>query len=198
MAFSILAGGGPVNGLTSVYIDTTVNITPTFTRRVTTHPIEGGGNINDHSYKENLEIDIEGIFAQHSLRMGEDTISPSGDRVRDAYQLLRGIHDRGELISVSSELEAYSNCLMTSLSFPRTSADGFVLPFSMRLEQLQIAETQTIQVSQALVDRAVTVVRASQKTPTDTTSPDASEQTISRAANVNRVLDGISSGIGGP
>lgn len=177
MAFTLIAGGsnrGLLQTPSVVHIDATTNITPRFSNQVTKHPVESGGTISDHAFQQNTEIDVTGCIVNYPINgSGEADFR----RVEDQYRLLRRIWSTREFTTIRSELEAYQNCILTSMSFPRTPQVGDSLEFNLTFEQVQVVSPpQSALVSDEIIDRILRPQKVGNKEIVDSESEGNSEQ----------------------
>lgn len=130
---------------TFLFTDCTTNINSTFTNTITQHPTERRRNITDHVFTHNNKFSITGRVTNSPITTYEENvIGLQGDRVQEAYTLLKGLRDDGTVFSVATGLETYTDCVVKQLTIPRTAQNSTVLDFSIEIEQLQIATTSTV------------------------------------------------------
>ena len=180
MALVLLTGGttrglsAPEDEILSAYaFDATVKLLPRFSSELTQHPVESGANINDHIITKNLVIDLEAVVSRNPIAPNQgvdfDTSVPalSDDlfvgndpedrgRINTAYKILVEAFKSKSVITVASELEVYTNCVITSLQFPRSAEVGDSLKVTAVLEQAQIVKSKFAPISLSLLDSATT------------------------------------------
>lgn len=171
----IIAGGGnrQQEGEQAIWIDTTVEITPSFSAGITEFPIESNSSITDHRYRKNPVIRVEGYIGGHPLRdpITNDTLyrdnlvdaevsSPeqprnlggvyasSNPRVQAGYDLLRRLEKSSEIVTLVAELERYDNCLLESATFPQTVEFSEALQVELVFRQVRIVETEAVTLTQ--------------------------------------------------
>lgn len=130
---------------TFIFTDCTTNINSVFSNTITQHPTERRRNVSDHVFAHNNKFSISGRVTNNPLTTFENNaITLEGDRVQQAYDLLKGLRDNGSIFSVATGLEVYADCVVSQLSIPRSAQNSSVLDFSIEIEQLQIATTSTV------------------------------------------------------
>ncbi|MDB4311877.1 hypothetical protein N9937_00465 [bacterium] len=180
----VLVTGGTTRGITSTdeaqltayAFDATVNFSPRRSAVISSHPIESGSNISDHTTVKNLTIDVEGIVGTSRLPRltgsgisgdvldlsdPEITRAASGppSRTHSVVAVLTKIFDQREIITVASEYEVFANCIVTALSFPKTAREGDSVKITMTLEQIQVVNPRFATMSTTLLDYATTTFR---------------------------------------
>lgn len=175
MAFTIIAGGS-TRGLQDssiVHIDAAVNVTPRLRNTVTAHPVEGGSNVSDHVFRQNTTIDVQGCIVNFPFRDAPDA---GLNRVREQYRQLSRLKELRQFVTIRTELETFTSCVITSLSFPRTAQVGDSLQFSITFEQLQIVQADEIIASSDLLDRILRPQKVGNKEAVDAETPGNSEE----------------------
>jgi hypothetical protein len=200
MAVTIIAGGNKLEGTISVYsLDATLTFTPRLSSTITKHPVETGSTITDHVFLNNTIIDVTGIITNSGaipvkggtasgVGLGDLIPSPTvsgtgGIRVQSAHDILVNIFNNRELITINSELQVYDNCIVTSLSLPRSPDIGDTLRIEMTLEQLQVVSSERLPVSSDLLD----AIAINQKKGTKTAS-DSDNEVGSKEARIVRTI----------
>lgn len=184
MPTALLVGGGPTGGLTPLVLDATTEVSPRYSNTVTSHPVETGSTITDHVFRNNTVISVRGVIANDSLgNRFQDTYNEN--RIQTVHDLLVQLRDEAQLITVSSELKIFPNCVISGLTTPRTAQVGDTLEVDITLEQIQVTESAFV-----LVEGLRPRVNRGTKTPTNTGNPSNSEDTNARGSRIERVLRG--------
>jgi hypothetical protein len=120
MAYTLIGDSGTVTfkPMTGVIDSEGVSIG----NKVTSNPIEGGGQINDHASPEPVKLDISGVVTD----------------MPDARATLEAMANNRDLLSYRGA-EAYDNLLITSLSISRSKDAGGESGFSFRLSLQQMS-----------------------------------------------------------
>lgn len=164
-------------GTVMVEFDTTIAENYTYDAAPTSSPIEDGSSITDHVVTAPLLLDLVGIKADTSLygqeallheasaiaasavlppfgviagaaavrgfRAQKGSASPS----QATYAQLVSIFQGAIPFTVRTKLGGYANMVIANLSAPRDVSVGTALIFTMRLAQLNIVSSQTLDVS---------------------------------------------------
>lgn len=152
---------------------------------VTDHPVESGVDITDHARERPEELTIEGIISDTPLNAAQaaranakagpslqpPTVAPLGrpGLAQAAYEELRRIKARRELITVTTKLHTYQNMMLVSLEVPRDGQSGDALRFTVRLRQVRVVSAQTASVS--LEPRGANQSKAGQKAKQTVAAP---------------------------
>jgi hypothetical protein len=214
MSFVIIASGGEGfrtldNTIPQVYnFDATVSLTSRRTANVTSHPVEGGSTASEHVVVSNTIVDLVGIIVQipmpkpyHEINRGNDVIEASRDgldldRIHAATDVLVKVFNDRELITISSEIDVFPNCIITSLNLPRTAEIGDTLRIEMTLEQLQIIQLETTEVSKEIFDSAAANKKIGGTSSVDSDNPDNSTTEKTVLSSVEKQLANFSGSLG--
>lgn len=145
-------------GIKSLICDATISISPTFSNIITQHAVEKSANITDHAYNRNPVIKVEGVISNHHIFEYEGSaITTDGDRVLEAYNLLKGWWKDRTRVTIVSHWESYEPCIVEQFSTNFSKESSEALVFTLVLQQLRTAEAQegfVTNVAQGLVDDA--------------------------------------------
>jgi hypothetical protein len=155
--FFLAGGSSGANGKV-ISLDVNTDVEGTFPVKVTSHPIEGGGNVSDHMIKENATFTIKGAvsnanFVESGNHLANNPMVPldAPNRSVKAFQELQKIRDRGILFTLLTSYGTFRNCAMTE--FKVTESSGFsgdsVLMVDIKIEQLRIFSSESIVVGVA-------------------------------------------------
>lgn len=132
MVLSLLFGKkyakSTVGGVT---LDATLSEDHEYNSRVTSFPVEDGGDISDHIIKEPERVQITGVVSDTPL-----AILSSFNRSIDAFNRLIQIYDNRERITVVTGIRVYTDMVMTSLQVPRNVQTGQSLNFVIELQKI--------------------------------------------------------------
>lgn len=176
-----LVGGGPVEDLTPLVFDATTSVVPNRSSTVTKHPVETGVTITDHIFRNNTTIQVEGYITNNAVAGIRDQYT--NDRTQTVYDLLTQLHRDRQLVAVSHRFEVFTDCAIVSLNLPDTPQLGGILHVTMTLEQLQVVESEFVQV-EGLQSR----VNVGQKTPVSSENPANSTEQTEELSRIERVL----------
>jgi len=110
----------------------------------TDNPVEVGVDVTDHARPMPRTFTMTGVVSDTPLVQG---LSAIPGRSLSAYKQLLELHDTPQLITVVTGLQTYTNLLMVALHAPRDAKTGHSVPFSASFKEVQIVESQTIQIA---------------------------------------------------
>lgn len=84
----------------------------------------------------------EDVLEEHAADVLQ--FSSAFDRVRDVYQELKDLQDQGQTFSLITSLRTRDNCVLSSLTAPRSADHGNSIEFVMSVTQIQKAESQIV------------------------------------------------------
>lgn len=180
MAITDLIFGSPVKAkIGAVTMDASVSETHVDEVEITEHPVEFGPDISDHIRKRPITLEISGIVTNTPLVFlaslfskspVDNDVLPSTDRVSRAYDTLRELQDKGELIKVVTSLREYENMAIQSIAIARDAANGQVLNATLSLRQVTLAKA--LSVDAPLIEEIGKGVKETVgKTPKESSSP---------------------------
>ena len=151
----------------AVTLDATLTEVHTSTAQATEHPVESGVDISDHIIQRPDEVDIAGVISNTPIEIVEriggilagGVSGPAGaasaafnpQRAEDAYEELRILKTTGTLITVVTPLRTYEQMAITSLVVNRDSATGDAVALSMRMKEVRLVESLTVDVDPAIL-----------------------------------------------
>ena len=113
----------------------------------TKYPIEGGSSRADNFVVEPKQLVLKGLVSNlHSFSRGMVQIDDK-TRIKEAWGRLRGLSDKGELVTVVTLLDNYENMLITKIDSTLSKDTGQSLFFTITLEETLIAETEIVQLA---------------------------------------------------
>jgi len=141
-----MSGFGPsfvlLSSIGDIEIDAVLSEEHIFDSDVTRNPVEDGTQYTDHTVLLPTVLQIEGRVSDTSLKYLDfvDLVSRSdrASRSREAFQKLVDMQNKKIPFSVYTGLSNYENMIFESLSFPRTSKDGFSIRFDAVMVELLI------------------------------------------------------------
>lgn len=155
-SFYVLAGGIN-NGNNYRFMDTSVggsfiifdsvnDISPHLSQTVTQYPIEGGATISDNVASRNDTITMTGVVSNCYMeeKVGNKFNYDSIKRVEQAVALLRKLKENKTLLTVCTEYEVWTNCVLTDCNYTQTPQTAEAIPFSLTFEKLRFAQTKYV------------------------------------------------------
>ena len=158
------------NEATSYFFDAVLKTEHVGTRRLTTHPIQTGSAITDHSYRipSTLTMEIGVSDAMDCYSEYFDWKKGYGERSVNAYQALAKLRDSGEPLDVTTRLYVYKNMVIESLSAIEEYKTRNELRATVRFTEIIIAEG--ISSSKESIDPQVHDMTGDQVKPTTSVS----------------------------
>lgn len=156
MALSLLFGRPILTKFSSevgeLVLDASLSESHQYTSEVTQFPVEDGSVITDHIQNKPDQVSINGFVTNTPIRsftevaQSVDLVRPIGvsGRTELALETLLNIHKLRVLVTIVTNLKAYKDMALTSLTIPRNAAIGDVLEFSADF-------VKVVKVSSALV-----------------------------------------------
>lgn len=155
-SFYILAGG--INngnnyrfmdssaGGSFIIFDSVNDISPHLSQTVTQYPIEGGATISDNVASRNDTITMTGIVSNCYMeeKVGNKFNYDSIKRVEQAVALLRKLKENKTLLTVCTEYEVWTNCVLTDCNYTQTPQTAESMPFQLTFEKLRFAQTKYV------------------------------------------------------
>jgi hypothetical protein len=166
---------------------------------VTQHAIETGADISDHYRAKLGEVSLDLMFTTAPLFVEVDVPE---NRPSDAYQALKALQRRADLVSLVTDLEVYEDCALLSVSAPRSAADGdsVTCATTWRITRRVSTETTTVpaDILRGLL-RASGKGKDSTRDQTSTPSPDVlAADAGAQVADMKRsILKGFKATLGG-
>lgn len=147
---SILATVPTLAKIEELELDASISEGHEYRNRVTTSPVEDGGEVTDHVQLEPFRLSMEGEITNSPIKFIETSsiarAGARGDRVNVALDILKRIRNNREAVTIVTGLQTYENMMITSLSIPRSGRIGQVLRFSSEWQQVTFASTEVVTV----------------------------------------------------
>lgn len=138
----------------SVELDASISEGHRSPAQVTTNPVEVGLNVTDHIRALPARLTIRGMVSNSPLGRPGLLLDPEPTRAEDAYQTLRDLQARGELLTVATTLRDYTSMALTAVNVDRSVETGDVVLMSIELVEVRIVTSQTV-----AIDPSVLVVK---------------------------------------
>ena len=170
VAIATSDSGAAVAQIASIIVDVTPTEIHTLDSEITHSPVEVGVDITDHIRPKPRTYSIQnGLVSECPIPsapgQAPDTTGPG-----QAYQSLVEIWENQALLTITTGIERYDNMAMTSAPVTRTAKDGNSLRFSATFEEIQIVQSQTVQIARAL-KKAQATSNIGKATPQPVTPP---------------------------
>lgn len=120
---------------------------------VTKHPVEKGAAVTDHIRPLPRSLRMEGLVSNTPVPKEAREKPDLEARAGTAYKQLMEIIDGGQLITVVTALNTYTNMAITSSSIPRNAQLGDVLQFSLALTQVRVVASKIVELKKTVTPR---------------------------------------------
>lgn len=185
-----------------VEIDASLTETHEASSEITSHPVEQGSAISDHSrpLPESVTLDclitntpfvgsgtriVEGAGGvKVTSATQEDAPRGAGQRGRDSYLRLLKLKDDGALLTLITSLRTYDSMAIESISAPRSTETFDAVRFSVKLKRIRIVTNRQTRVVTAKAKNA----QPKKKTGNQTTKPTTPEKSESELRKLGRTV----------
>jgi len=125
--------------------DSTVELNTQFKGSVSSHPVESGTRVTDHFTRENPAFTMRGVTSNAPVLLSEgNSVSSSGKRTQNMYDILKGMYKRGELFTLVSDLDSYGNCVIKNFGFTQNAQQAEALYVDLDIEQLRVVSSRRV------------------------------------------------------
>jgi hypothetical protein len=189
MMLSVVAVNYKLAKIEELELDASVSETHTFKNQVTSHPVEQGSMITDHSFLEPNSLQIEGFITNTPVL---ETSSPrvrlydSPDRVTEAFRILTRIREQKELVTIVTGLLVYGDMMLTNLVIPRNKTVGIdTLRFTADFIQIQFVKSATVSIDKIKDTQNAKnqAAKPQDKGSVDTSKANESQKTFAKSMN---------------
>lgn len=119
--------------------------------RVSDHPLQDGSTISEHVHQEMREVNIEGMFTNHSMRKLDevnevkfkdeyatsDVKTTVSNKALANFEKLKLLAKQRKPVRLVCSLEIYPRMVITSIDYDRDSKSGSSIRFTMTLRELK-------------------------------------------------------------
>jgi len=155
----------------------------------TKYPVEDGSSRTDNFVIEPKALILKGLVSDLQIPLIPVVSIANNNRSKEAWGRLEALLNSGELCSVITQLGIYENMMVVSVDSSVSRDTGRALNFTITLEEVLIAETETVQLAPAKLDG-----------PASTKGSDSNgglKQAEELSENDGTILKDIAAGIGG-
>lgn len=144
--------------IVKTYIDTSLgkfifdaymNVNHESTLAITSHPVQDGADVSDHSYMESQEVTFEiGMSDVMQNITGFDSFTGDNSRSVSAYKTLRKLQEQSIPIKIVTRLWTYENMLIENISAPDDKTTAYGLKATVSLKEILVANVRTVKISE--------------------------------------------------
>lgn len=146
---------------------------------VTSHPVETGSEVSDHIQPQPRTVTITSRESEAPLNIIDVRRNGGRNRVDDAKVFLTELYRSRRPVLLTTRLHTYPRMVATSITQSSSAGDGKSMPWSVTFKEIEIADSQSIQLA-ALAKKepppakgpASKTVEAGKKPPNPTTAPE--------------------------
>ena len=144
MAITVFLAGVK-SSVDSFICDATLEVSQTFSNKITSYAVDDRSNVSDHSFNENPTFTIRGVVSNHPITEYDSNIIGYGtDRVGDADKLLQQWwKDRTE-VTILTEFNDFNYCMLESYSASFTAQTSEVLEFEIKVQQIRKVSSSVV------------------------------------------------------
>lgn len=172
-----------ISGIVDLYPEENHSLKVTKTK----YPVEDGSSRTDNFVVEPKQLVLKGLVSDLQPLLGGLVTIPNDSRPKEAWGRIEELHNSGDLVSVVTIMAMYENMMVTAVDASVSRGTGKSLFFTITLDEVLIAETQTVDISDANVSG-----------PAETKASDAAGgQKQAGEPEDTTLLQDIVSGVGG-
>lgn len=149
--------GAPV---VKVVIDDSITLDASISERhssrleLTRHAIEEGDDPTDHARKLPDVLTLEGLFSNTPVSKAEseargNTAPGASGYAQEQEAKLRKVQSDRRAVTITTELRAYKNMVLTSLDIPRDAKTGDAVRFSATFEEIRFVKSEIVRLELA-------------------------------------------------
>ncbi len=149
----------------SLVLDAVIQETHSYTNTITSHPVETGFDVSDHSRPEPDKITLECVVTSTPLDGSDSQVDEQ--RVADALAKLDDLRMNGTLVTVVTSLKQYSSMGVESITVTRDVKTGAALKFTAALKFVRVVSNKLTKVAKSKSKSAASKVKhgAAKETP---------------------------------
>lgn len=140
-----------LTGIVDIYTDERHVQTVTKTK----YQVEDGKSITDNAVVNDKILTLKGLVSDLNPLLGGLVTIPGPGRGKEAWSRIGELKDKAEPLSVVTTLEMYESMLITSLDSTVNKDTGQALAFTVVLEELQFAESQSTTLPASQLDEQI-------------------------------------------
>lgn len=139
--------------LVSIEFDVTVDEAHDWANDITSSPVEVGANITDHIIELPKKLKLQGFVSNYSIdednpnnQQGEGDGGLVVNKIEKVFELLQGMMDKRELVTVYTRYVVYTDMAIVSINIPRNLPYDGAIEFNIEFIKVKLVSTQTVDV----------------------------------------------------
>lgn len=155
--FQLLDEKGLVKG--ELVFDSIVSEGHEVENKVTEFPIDSGFVVSDHTIRKNRVLTMEIVSVRHAFkdRQRNGITSGKANKIKEDFDLLTDMVQRGLRCNVVTILGAYTNCIVTKFKTKQDVETSTIMRANLMLKEMNVVDVDTSASRQALIDTANSV-----------------------------------------
>lgn len=146
MAITVFLAGVK-SSVDSFVCDATLEVSQTFSNRITSYAVDDRSNVTDHVFNENPSFTITGVVSNYPVtEYDSNIIGYSDDRAGRADKLLQEWWKNRTEVTILTELNDFNFCVLESYSASFTAQTSDVLEFTIRVQQIRKVSSSVVTV----------------------------------------------------
>ncbi len=126
------------------FFDAVLKVDHNSSLKITSHPIETGGNISDHAYMEPQSISMEIGMSDACVSYIDGQFEQRYTRSVSAYDTLKQLQRDRVKVDVLTRLELYKNMMIENITVSDDYTSLFGLRATVMLTEIIMAKTKTV------------------------------------------------------
>lgn len=152
--FQLLDEKGAVKG--ELVFDSIISEGHEVENKVTEFPIDSGFVVSDHVIRKNRVLVMEVVSVRHAFegRQRDGITSGKANKIKEDFDLLTEMVQKGLRCNVVTILGAYTNCVVTKFKTQQDVSTSTILKASIVLREMNVVGVNPSASRQALIDTA--------------------------------------------
>lgn len=129
------------------FFDAFLQITHTSSTTITSHPVETGAAMTDHSFMNPAELVMQIGMTDVATSIIGNQFVQGNSRSVEAYQVLAKLQAQRVPMQVTTRLKVYKNMLIESISVPDDHTTLYGLRATVTMREVFVASVKTVKIS---------------------------------------------------
>ena len=174
------------------FFDAVLKVDHNSSLKITSHPIETGGNISDHAYMEPQSISMEIGMSDACVSYIDGQFEQRYTRPVSAYDTLKQLQRDRVKVDVLTRLELYKNMMIENITVSDDYTSLFGLRATVMLTEIIMAKTKTV-IIENVASKSPQITGSTNK---GTVQPQKNSQSDNTGGNKS-ILQSLSEMVGG-
>lgn len=174
------------------FFDAVLKVDHNSSLKISSHPVETGGNISDHAYMEPQSISMEIGMSDACVSYIDGQFEQRYTRSVSAYDTLKQLQRDRVKVDVLTRLELYKNMMIENITVSDDYASLFGLRATVMLTEIIMAKTKTV-IIENVASKSPQITGSTNK---GTVQPQKNSQNDNTGGNKS-ILQSLSEMVGG-